>query len=113
MVGGASAVDTNVLPFGLVSGNRAKLRGVNLVGLRRSGVASKTIVNLLKTFRYLFPDSLGTKTSAFARSWDLDSPEELKARCEQVQRAMDEGDIERCSMILAVLDAIDIQNKSK
>ncbi|GMF14075.1 unnamed protein product [Phytophthora lilii] len=35
MVGGQSAVDGDVLPYGLVVGNRAKLAGLNLVGLQR------------------------------------------------------------------------------
>ena len=35
MVGGMSGIDKNVLPFSLVIGNRAKLRGINLVGIRR------------------------------------------------------------------------------
>ena len=36
MVGGMSGIDKNVLPFSLVIGNRAKLRGLNLVGIRRN-----------------------------------------------------------------------------
>ena len=35
MIGGMSGIDKNVLPFSLAKGNRAKLRGVNLVGIRR------------------------------------------------------------------------------
>lgn len=35
MIGGMSGIDKNVLPFSLVIGNRAKLRGLNLVGIRR------------------------------------------------------------------------------
>tara|TARA_B100000963_G_scaffold2656_1_gene2080 strand:+ start:9092 stop:9850 length:759 start_codon:yes stop_codon:yes gene_type:complete len=35
MIGGMSGIDKNVLPFSLVLGNRAKLRGLNLVGIRR------------------------------------------------------------------------------
>jgi UDP-N-acetylglucosamine acyltransferase len=38
MVGGHSAVDADVIPYGLVKGNRAALHGLNLVGLRRSKV---------------------------------------------------------------------------
>jgi len=34
--GGMSGIDKNVLPFSLVIGNRAKLRGLNLVGIRRN-----------------------------------------------------------------------------
>ena len=35
MIGGMSGIDKNVIPFSLVIGNRAKLRGLNLVGIRR------------------------------------------------------------------------------
>ena len=35
MIGGMSGLDKNVLPFSLAIGNRAKLRGLNLVGIRR------------------------------------------------------------------------------
>ena len=35
MIGGMSGIDKNVIPFSLVIGNRAKLRGINLVGIRR------------------------------------------------------------------------------
>ena len=35
MIGGMSGIDKNVLPFSLAIGNRAKLRGLNLVGMRR------------------------------------------------------------------------------
>ena len=36
MIGGMSGIDKNVLPFSLAVGNRAKLRGLNLVGIRRN-----------------------------------------------------------------------------
>ena len=36
MIGGMSGIDKNVLPFSLVIGNRAILRGLNLVGIRRN-----------------------------------------------------------------------------
>lgn len=39
MIGGASAVDKHVLPYSMVMGNRAKLKGVNIVGLRRKQIS--------------------------------------------------------------------------
>ena len=36
MIGGMSGIDKNVLPFSLAIGNRAKLRGLNLVGIDSS-----------------------------------------------------------------------------
>jgi len=38
MVGGVSGVEADVIPFGSVMGNRARLSGLNMIGLRRRGV---------------------------------------------------------------------------
>ena len=43
MIGGMSGIDKNVLPFSLAIGNRAKLRGLNLVGIRRKNFDKKQI----------------------------------------------------------------------
>ena len=43
MVGGMTGVDKNILPASLVLGNRAKLRGLNLVGLRRAEFTKEEI----------------------------------------------------------------------
>ncbi len=56
MVGGCSKVNQDVPPFGLVDGNPATLRGLNLVGLKRAGLASQTMVDLRRAFKILFND---------------------------------------------------------
>ena len=43
MIGGMSGIDKNVLPFSLAIGNRAKLRGLNLVGIRRNNFSKEDI----------------------------------------------------------------------
>ncbi len=43
MIGGMSGIDKNVLPFSLVLGNRASLRGLNLVGIRRNKFSKQDI----------------------------------------------------------------------
>ncbi len=43
MIGGMSGIDKNVLPFSLALGNRAKLRGLNLVGIRRNNFSKEDI----------------------------------------------------------------------
>ena len=43
MIGGMSGIDKNVLPFSLVIGNRAILRGLNLVGIRRNKFTKEDI----------------------------------------------------------------------
>lgn len=43
MVGGLSAVENDIIPFGLALGNRAKLTGINIIGLKRANY-SKAII---------------------------------------------------------------------
>jgi UDP-N-acetylglucosamine acyltransferase len=54
MVGGASAVSQDIPPYMLAEGNRAKVRGLNLVGLRRN-LGDRQVIDLLKrAYRELF-----------------------------------------------------------
>ena len=54
MVGGASGVEADVIPYGSVIGNRARLHGLNIIGLRRRGL-DKTAQHRLRTaYRTLF-----------------------------------------------------------
>ena len=43
MIGGLSAVENDVIPFGLALGNRAKITGVNIVGLKRANYTKDII----------------------------------------------------------------------
>ena len=63
MIGGMSGIDKNVLPFSLAIGNRAKLRGLNLVGIRRNNF-NKEDINKINTLheRFISEDiNLSTK----------------------------------------------------
>jgi len=53
MIAGASAVSQDVPPYCLVEGNRAKLRGLNLTGLRRN-IATEDINRIKSAYRELF-----------------------------------------------------------
>ncbi len=54
MVGGVSGVEADVVPFGSVIGNRARLAGLNLIGLRRRGVDKARLHTIRAAFRTLF-----------------------------------------------------------
>lgn len=54
MVGGVSGVEADVIPFGMVLGNRARLSGLNVIGLRRRGLARASIAALRLAVRELF-----------------------------------------------------------
>ena len=56
MVGGMSGVEQDVIPFGSVAGDRARLKGLNIVGLRRGGFGNEDINKLRRAYRQLFAD---------------------------------------------------------
>ena len=56
MVGGVSGVEADVIPFGSVIGNRARLRGLNLVQLKRRGYERARIHAFRAAFRGLFAE---------------------------------------------------------
>ena len=53
-VGGMSAVEGDILPFGLVMGNRANLAGVNIVGMKRAGFERDDIHAVRNLYKNLF-----------------------------------------------------------
>ena len=53
-VGGMAAVENDVIPYGMVLGNRAHLAGLNLVGLKRRGFSRESIHELRRAYRLLF-----------------------------------------------------------
>jgi UDP-N-acetylglucosamine acyltransferase len=54
MIGGASAVSQDIPPFTLAEGNRAKLRGLNLTGLRRRFENRSDIDAIKRAYKELF-----------------------------------------------------------
>lgn len=55
-IGGASAVESDVIPFGLVVGNRAHLMGLNLVGLKRRGFSREQINAMRDAYGQIFSE---------------------------------------------------------
>tara|TARA_B100000686_G_scaffold350433_1_gene446394 strand:- start:1326 stop:2105 length:780 start_codon:yes stop_codon:yes gene_type:complete len=54
MIGGMSGVGLNIVPYGLYFGVRQKLRGLNLIGLKRKGVDKNIIKVIQKNFNNIF-----------------------------------------------------------
>jgi len=54
MIGGMSGVEHDVIPYGSVMGNRARLAGLNVVGLKRRGFTREQIHTLRTAYRLLF-----------------------------------------------------------
>lgn len=54
MTGGASAVNQDICPFVMAEGNKAVVRGLNTIGLRRKGFTDEERSNLKKAYKILF-----------------------------------------------------------
>ncbi len=70
IVGGMSGVEHDVIPYGSVMGDRARLAGLNLVGLKRRGFGRETIHDMRRAFRLLFAQE-GTMIERLADVSDL------------------------------------------
>jgi len=64
MIAGASALSQDIPPFCLAEGNRASVRGLNLVGLRRHET-KENIILLQDAYRKIFKNPAPIKDSAF------------------------------------------------
>ena len=54
MIGGMTGVSRDVIPYGLSTGNRNYLNGINVVGLRRSNTSNKEIIGLSDAYKEIF-----------------------------------------------------------
>lgn len=66
VIGGMSGVESDVIPYGRVKGERAHLAGLNLVGLERGGFEKDTVKTLQKVTKHLF-DGDGTLDERIAQ----------------------------------------------
>jgi UDP-N-acetylglucosamine acyltransferase len=65
-IGGASAVSKDVPPYAMAAGNRAKMYGVNSIGLQRKGFSAESIEQIKKAYRKLLSSHLNV-TQALAQ----------------------------------------------
>ena len=56
MIGGMTGVLSDVIPYGLSLGNRNYLTGLNLIGLRRSGISNQDIKKIQSAYDIIFCD---------------------------------------------------------
>ena len=54
MIGGMTGVLHDVIPYGLSTGNRNSLQGLNLIGLRRAKFENKDILALSEAYKIIF-----------------------------------------------------------
>ena len=54
MIGGMSGVERDVIPYGQVIGDRARLTGLNIIGMQRRGFSREDIQGLRNAYQFLF-----------------------------------------------------------
>src|SRR6266550_4578872 len=54
MIGGMSGVERDVIPYGQVMGDRARLSGLNIIGMQRQGFSREDIQGLRSAYQFLF-----------------------------------------------------------
>lgn len=79
-------VSRDVPPFCTVAGDRARLRGLNTVGLRRRGVSAETILALKRAYRALFGSA---RLTAGSRRESLAQVRETLGHVPEVARLVD------------------------
>jgi UDP-N-acetylglucosamine acyltransferase len=70
MVGGVTGVEKDVIPYAMAMGNRARLTGLNIVGLRRRGFLREDIRSLRTAYGLLFSQG-GTMSERLSEVADL------------------------------------------
>ncbi|HAR96614.1 MAG TPA: acyl-[acyl-carrier-protein]--UDP-N-acetylglucosamine O-acyltransferase [Deltaproteobacteria bacterium] len=71
-VSGLTGVPKDIPPFVMAAGNRARLYGLNIVGLERNGFSKEEIAKLKKAYRILFRSALSLQVSLKMVEEELD-----------------------------------------
>lgn len=86
MVGGFSGVGQDIPPYTIASGARAKLFGLNAIGLKRHGFSDSTINDLKKAYKILFREKRTLKDALKKIQEDLPYTDEIKHLVEFIQK---------------------------
>lgn len=77
MIGGITGVNTDVIPYGIATGDHAELGNLNLIGLKRRGLSKENINALRAAFKLIFlgaDGSLAERARRARENWG-DVPE--------------------------------------
>jgi UDP-N-acetylglucosamine acyltransferase len=96
MIGGGTMVGLDVIPYAIATNDKreAKLRGLNLIGLKRRGFSEEAITNIKKAYKTLFmaklklPEAIAQIKSEITGSAEIDY---LIAFIERSQRGICRG----------------------
>jgi len=77
IIGGCSKVVQDIPPFSTCDGHPARVYGLNLIGLRRSGISNDSIRKIDKVFKIFFNSGLSLKHAVEKAEKELEKTEEI------------------------------------
>ncbi|MFI5362235.1 MAG: acyl-ACP--UDP-N-acetylglucosamine O-acyltransferase [Elusimicrobiota bacterium] len=90
MLGGASMNANDVLPFATTQGDRASLRGLNMLGMRRGGFSREAMAAVKGAYKTLFLSGL-TQADALARLKSSNPVKEVREWIDFIESAGKRG----------------------
>ena len=91
MIGGYSAVAQDVPPFTIASGNRAKLYGLNAIGLKRQGLDASALRDIKQAYNILFRSKLTMKEAISKVRSEIKLSKEVKHLLEFLENGKKRG----------------------
>ena len=78
MIGGASKIVQDVVPYTIVDGHPAKVVGLNSVGISRAGIPAESRHNIKKAYKILYRSGLSLAQAIAMIEQEVDSCEEVE-----------------------------------
>lgn len=77
MASGGSMMGQDIVPYAIVQGDRAKVVGLNLIGLKRRGFSSEALSNIKKMYKLVFRSNLKLEEAVaqIEEQFDTSAPE--------------------------------------
>ena len=86
-IGGGTIVIRDIPSFCTVYGNRAKIKGINIIGLKRNGYTKDEILKAVDFFRALDTSELSPYDFVQKKGSDIEKNEIIKTICTQISLA--------------------------
>ncbi len=86
MVGGFSGIGQDIPPYTVASGARARLYGLNTVGLKRHGFSDSSIRALKKAYKIIFREKKALKDAIKKIRAELPDTEEIRNLIEFIEK---------------------------
>ena len=91
MVGGMSGLEKNLVPYGLYIGIRSKMKGLNLIGLKRKGLDNKKIKTLNEFIEHVFNKNDSVENNLNKINNEIKSIEEVKEIIDFIEKSNKRG----------------------